>query len=183
MIETERLVLRHWTDADRPVFHAHCSDPEVMRYMGPLMTRGESDAKLDQMAAYDASHGYSFRAVERRADGVLLGFCGLKPGAPGTPIEDKVEIGWRFARFAWGQGYAYEAARASLDWAWAHLDVADVWAITTAANDASRRLMDRLGMIRRDDLAFDHPAVAVGSALRRHVTYVVARDGRALPSR
>ncbi len=175
MIETERLVLRHWTDADRPLFHAHCNDPVVMRYMGPLMTRAESDAKLDQMAAFDASHGYSFRAVERLADGALLGLCGLKPGAPGTPIEGKVEIGWRFARFAWGHGYAYEAARASLDWAWANLDVPEVWAITTAANQASRRLMDRLGMIRREGLDFDHPAVAADSALRGDVTYVAAR--------
>ena len=49
-----------------------------------------------------------------RDDGVLLGFCGLKPGAPGTPIDGEVEIGWRFGHACWGQGYAREAAAASL---------------------------------------------------------------------
>lgn len=175
MIETERLILRRWGEADRPVFHAHCSDLEVMRYLGGVQTRAETDAALDRQNGYLDSHGYCFWAVERREDGVLLGFCGLKPGAPGTPIERDVEIGWRFGRDYWRQGYAREAAQASLDWGWANLDAAEIAAITVQANEPSWRLMERLGMTRMVDGDFDHPGVADGSPLKRHIQYRIAR--------
>ncbi len=63
-----------------------------------------------------SAHGYCFWIVERREDGAMLGFCGLKPGPADTPIEGRVEIGWRLRADAWGKGYAREAAQASLDW-------------------------------------------------------------------
>ncbi|MGK6320133.1 GNAT family N-acetyltransferase [Sphingomonas sp. DT-204] len=175
MIETGRLILRRWRDDDRPAFHAHCSDPDVMRYLGPPLTRAETDAALDRQNGYLESHGYCFWAVERRADGALLGFCGLKPGAPGTPIEGMVEIGWRFGRAFWGQGYAREAAVASLDWGWANLDASHIVAITVLANERSWGLMERLGMQRVADGDFDHPTVPDDSPLKRHITYSIAR--------
>jgi RimJ/RimL family protein N-acetyltransferase len=175
MIETARLILRRWTDADRPVFHAHCSDPEVMRYLGPRQTRAETDAALDRQNGYIESHGYGFWAVERRDDGVLLGFCGLKPGAPATPIADDVEIGWRFGSAHWGLGYAREAAEASLAWGWRNTDAPSIAAITVAANGRSWGLMERLGMSRVEGGDFDHPAVPDGSPLKRHIIYRIAR--------
>ena len=175
MIETERLVLRGWTDRDRPVFHAQCSDVEVMRYLGGPQSRAETDAALDRQRGYLDSHGYCFWAVERRADAALLGFCGLKPGAAGTPIEGEVEIGWRFGRDHWGQGYAREAAAASLAWGWRHLDAPAIAAITVAANTRSWGLMERLGMVRDAGGDFDHPAVPDGSPLKRHILYRIAR--------
>ncbi|HEU4961217.1 MAG TPA: GNAT family N-acetyltransferase [Sphingomonas sp.] len=175
MIETERLVLRGWTDRDRPVFHAQCSDPEVMRYLGGPQSRAETDAALDRQRGYLDSHGYCFWAVERRADAALLGFCGLKPGAAGTPIEGEVEIGWRFGCDFWGQGYAREAAAASLGWGWRHLDAPTIAAITVAANTRSWGLMERLGMARVAGGDFDHPAVPDGSPLKRHILYRIER--------
>jgi RimJ/RimL family protein N-acetyltransferase len=121
MIETERLLLRRWRDEDRAAFHAHCSDPKVMEFLGPLMTREQVDAALDRQNRFLDTHGYCFWTVERKGDGALLGFCGLKPGREDTPIEGKVEIGWRFGVAYWGQGYAREAAQASLDWGWGNL--------------------------------------------------------------
>jgi RimJ/RimL family protein N-acetyltransferase len=176
VIETERLILRRWEDRDRPVFHAFCSDPEVMRYLGPLPAREETDAMVDRQNFYLDSHGYCFWAVERRADRVLLGFCGLKPGAPDTPIADDVEIGWRFGRDYWGQGYAREAAQASLDWGWANLDAPLISAITTLANERSRGLMVRLGMVRVLEGDFDHPKAE--GALKRHLLYRIGRPAR-----
>ena len=175
MIETGRLLLRRWTDADRPVFHAQCSDPEVMRFLGPLQSREETDAGLDRQNLYLESHGFCFWAVERRADAALLGFCGLKPGAPDTPIADDVEIGWRFGRAYWGQGYAREAAQASLAWGWANTDAPRIAAITVLANTRSWGLMGRLGMARAADEDFDHPTVAEGSPLKRHIVYRIGR--------
>ena len=176
MIETERLILRRWEDRDRPVFHAQCSDPEVMRYLGPIQTREETDAAVDRQNGCLDSLGYCFWAVERRSDRALLGFCGLKPGAPDTPIADDVEIGWRLGRDYWGRGYAREAAQASLDWGWENLDVPLISAITSLANERSWGLMIRLGMVRVLDGDFDHPKAE--GALKRHILYRIGRPAQ-----
>ncbi len=173
MIETERLTLRGWRDGDRDPFHAMCNDPDVMAYLGPPLSRAESAAAIDRQQALLATTGYCFWAVERAADRAFLGFCGLKPGAAGTPIENEIEIGWRLAAPHWGQGYAREAAAATLAWAWRTLDVPQVVAITVPANRRSWGLMERLGMVRVADGAFDHPAAP--PALRSHITYRIAR--------
>jgi RimJ/RimL family protein N-acetyltransferase len=77
-----------------------------------------------------------------------------------------IEVGWRFARHAWGQGYATEAARAALRVAFDVLDFPQVVAFTTVANQRSAAVMQRLGM--REDAPFDHPALPVGHPQRRH---------------
>jgi RimJ/RimL family protein N-acetyltransferase len=175
VIETERLILRGWRDADVDPFHAMGNDPEVMRYLGPPMSRADTQAAAERQNAFIASHGYCFWAIERKADGVFFGFCGLKPGPAGTPIENGVEIGWRLARDAWGQGFAREAAEASLDWGWANTDATEILAMTVVDNTRSRGLMERLGMTRDHAADFDHPAVAIGNPLRPHILYRIAR--------
>lgn len=175
MIETDRLHLRRWQNSDRAPFHAMCSDPLVMEHLGPLQSRAESDAVIDRLNGFIDSHGYSFWAVERRADRAFLGFCGIKPGPAETPIEGLPEIGWRLAVAHWGQGYAREAAAASIAWGWANLREDTIWAITTPDNVRSWGLMLRLGMEPRRPLDFDHPAVPDGSPLTAHVTYSIAR--------
>lgn len=173
VIETGRLILRPWRQADVAPFHAMSQDAEVMRYLGPPLGWDAVQGAHDRMVACQADHGFCFWAVERRADGRFLGFCGLKPGAP--PIEGEVEIGWRLARAAWGQGYAREAATASLAWAWDRLDVPHVTAITVPANRRSWGLMERLGMARAAADDFAHPDLPPGSPLSRHIVYRIAR--------
>jgi len=84
-------------------------------------------------------------------------------------------MGWRLRRDAWGQGYAIEAARACLDWAWSNLKADRIVAITVPANRASWSVMERLGMIRRPDLDFAHPNFAADHPLSAHITYVMER--------
>jgi len=173
MIETERLIVRSWRDSDRAPFAALNADPEVRRYLGPVQTQGESDAVIERLSAIDAKYGHTFWAVERRADGAFLGFCGLIPWD--VTDDARLEIGWRLARAWWGQGYAREAAVACLDWAWANTSHAAVHAITVPANTASWGLMERLGMQRLSGGDFDHPGVPDGSPLKRHITYRIDR--------
>jgi RimJ/RimL family protein N-acetyltransferase len=175
MIETERLVLRPWREGDMTPFHAMCSDPAVMRYLGPLQSRADVAAAVARQQVFQASEGYCFWAVARREDGQFLGFCGVKPGAERTPIEGQIEIGWRLRADAWGQGYAREAAQASLDWTWANLDAPGVAAITNIENTRSWGLMERLGMRRNPNEDFDHPAVPEGDPLRPHILYRIHR--------
>jgi RimJ/RimL family protein N-acetyltransferase len=171
MIATERLLLRRWEERDRPVFYAHCADPEVMRYFPATMTPTEVDETIDRQNGFHDEYGYCFWAVEERASGAMLGFCGLKPGAEGTPLENEVEIGWRFGRRYWGQGFAREAALASLDWGFVNLGIDRIGAITVPANVRSWGLMERVGMVRAVNQDFDHPVIADTSPLKRHITY------------
>ena len=175
MIETERLILRGWRDGDIEPFHTMCNDPEVMRYLGPPMSREVAEESAARQNGFLDSHGYCFWAVERKADGAFLGFCGLKPGPAGTPIADQVEIGWRLARDAWGKGYAKEAAEASIAWGWTNTDTPDIAAMTVLGNARSWGLMERLGMTRDPAGDFDHPAVAEGDPLRPHILYRIRR--------
>jgi RimJ/RimL family protein N-acetyltransferase len=177
MITTDRLQLRAWREEDIEPYFAMCSDPQVMEFLLPIRSREEIAAFIGRQCASQSQHDYSFWAVERLEDGAFLGFCGMKPGAEGTPIEGQVEIGWRLRREAWGHGYAREAAAACLDWAWARINADSVWAITVPANKRSWGLMERLGMTRHTDLDFDHPAVPAGSPLMRHLTYSIANPG------
>lgn len=175
MIETSRLILRGYAERDRAALWSHVQDPEVMRYLLPVPDATAFDAMIAQMQGYARDHGFTFWTVERRADRAVLGVCGLKPGRAGTPIAGEVEIGWRLGRAHWGQGYAREAAQATLDWTWATLDTPRVAAITVAANSASWGLMQRLGMTRVAGGDFDHPAVADDSPLKRHILYAIER--------
>lgn len=175
MIQTERLILRGWEQRDRAPFAAMGRDPRVMATLGPLIDRAQTDAVVDRLAGMEARLGYTFWALERRADGTFLGFCGLKPGPDDTPIQGGVEIGWRLAHAYWGHGYVHEAARACIAWLWSNTDEAQLWAITTPGNVRSLRVMERLGMQRVAGGEFDHPALAEGDPLRRHLTYRIAR--------
>lgn len=170
-IETVRLIVRPWRDADREPFWQMALDPDVMRYLPP-MTRAESEAAVDRMMALQADCGHCFWALERKDDGLFLGFCGILPPRP--PVNE-TEIGWRLARHAWGHGYAREAAEASLAWGWANLQVPAIMAITNSANERSWGLMERLGMTRQPDEDFDHPALAKGDPLRPHILYRIHR--------
>ena len=183
-LETERLILRDWRDEDWPLFFRHTNTPAVMRWLGdvmgqdpqvmatlgPLMDRAASAELLASLQARAAQHGHTLWALERKADGRVLGFTGIIRGRDG-PIEGKLEIGWRLASDCWGHGYASEAARASLDWVAENRPGEDVYAITAVINTRSRAVMERLGMTYEPELDFDHPRVAEDSPLHRHVTY------------
>lgn len=176
-IETERLILREWRDADRAPFHAMSSDPRVMATLGPLMSRAESDALIDRVQAHQMEHGHTVWAMERKTDASLLGWCGVVVVAiDGLPITGLPEIGWRLAHHAWGQGYAREGAEASLDWAFGTRGMEKIWAYTSTVNTRSWGLMERLGMVRDHDMDFEHPNVADSSPLKQHITYSIGRD-------
>jgi RimJ/RimL family protein N-acetyltransferase len=154
--ETERLRLRSWDDADEARFYDIMNTPAVMRWLGGQQTREEWNAGYQRLRAYERDLGFTFWLVERRADDAIVGFCGLKrANAPGADaITGEIEIGWRLREHAWGQGYAKEAAIASLDLAFGRFAAPSVVAVTALRNAPSQGLMKRLGMTRRQDLDF-----------------------------
>jgi RimJ/RimL family protein N-acetyltransferase len=172
MIETERLILRNWRASDLEPWAAMNADPAVMEHFPALLTADESAAMLAASQALITEKGWGLWAVERRADGVFLGFTGLMPLRESNPLAPGVEIGWRFARHAWGAGYASEAARAALAYGFEQLALPEIVSFTATGNLRSQAVMDRIGMTRREDLDFDHPALPKGHVLERHVVWV-----------
>ncbi|WP_213815420.1 GNAT family N-acetyltransferase [Glaciihabitans sp. dw_435] len=168
-VTTDRLVLRQWTDADRAPFAALNADPEVMRHFPAPLTTAESDAAVDRFSARITDNGWGLWAVEH--DGTFIGFTGLSVPPFEAPFTPAVEVGWRFARRAWGHGFATEAARAAAAVGFGELGLAEIVSFTTVGNERSRAVMRRLGMTHdsRDD--FEHPNLPPGHPLRPHVLY------------
>ena len=163
MIETPRLILRRWRDSDRPAFAAICADPEVMQWLGGVMTREQADQRIDRVEATFEALGYGRFLVERKSDGAFLGWCGVMPCHESvTPIAGQPEIGWRLVTTAWGEGYATEAARAALDDAFARVGLAEVLAYTSKANLRSQAVMQRLGLSREPQRDFHFPNTPAG---------------------
>lgn len=175
MIRTARLALRGWRDADAEPFLAMSRDPRVMACFPALLLPNEARETVKRQQALEKAGGHCFWIMERLSDRAFLGFCGITVGPAGTPIAGRPEIGWRLNRAWWGQGYAREAADASLAWVWANTDQLSVWSITVPANARSRALMERIGMTYVEDGDFDHPALASGHPLCRHVLYRIDR--------
>ena len=173
MIETERLILRPFEERDRAAMRAFWADPVVTADLGGVRDAEGADAIVARHEGYRSDGGLGFWVTERRGDGAMIGYCGLKPGAEGTPIEGELEIGWSLAPGAWGQGYAGEAARASLAWGWQHRDASRIVAITSRRNTASRRVMERIGMRHVGD--FRHPKYAPDDPVGDSVTYAIER--------
>ena len=172
-LQTDRLILREWQDGDRGGFAAIVGDPHVMRFYPATRSRAEADAWVDKMIATLADGTAHFMAVERKADGALLGLTGTANINFSIPSEPRVEIGWLLGQQFWGQGYAPEAAAAALQHAFDVLEHDDVVAFTARINLPSQRVMTKLGMVRALD--FDHPKVAEGHVLRPHVLYQIGR--------
>jgi len=149
MIETPRLILRQYREADRAAFRAMVADPEVMHDYGAPMGQDEADAFFERRRAQIETDRFGKWAVERRSDGVFLGFVGVSLVYPGLPIAPGLEIGWRLARAAWGFGYAAEAARASMTDTFERTGATEILSFTQPHNDRSLAVMRRLGF-RRD---------------------------------
>lgn len=171
---TDRLTLRGWHDGDRDAFHTMNSDPHVMATIGPVMTRGQSDAFLNRIINHFGEHGFGVWCVE--LDGEVVGYTGFM-----VPwFRDGIEIGWRIRSEYWGRGIAPEAARGCVRHAFEEADRGglgfdELISFTAAINANSRRVMDKIGMTYDPTADFDHPGVPVGDPLRPHVLYRLPR--------
>jgi RimJ/RimL family protein N-acetyltransferase len=176
MIETERLILRPPTDADREAIYALNADPRVGEWLSGPMTREQADALMARMLQRTAEDGFSLWPVERKADGAVIGMAGLIAMGADLPPGPALEVGWRFAPETWGHGYATEAARGAIDWGFAiRPEAPEIIAITARTNLRSQAVMQRLGMVHEPWRDFDHPRLPDDSPLKAHVTYSLKR--------
>ncbi|HEX7930030.1 MAG TPA: GNAT family N-acetyltransferase [Sphingomicrobium sp.] len=173
--ETERLRLRTWDRKDLDEFIRHTNTEGVMRWLGGVWPREKHEAAFGRIERYQRDFGHTFWIVERKSDGALLGFCGLKRvNSEGAPNPGDFEVGWRLREDAWGHGYAKEAAIASLDLAFERFGAPNVVALTVRQNEASQGLMKRLRMNRREDMDFQ--STDMPPELNPVITYRIDAD-------
>jgi RimJ/RimL family protein N-acetyltransferase len=160
IVETERLILRTEAPGDLAIWVQHMNTPAVMEYLGGPRDPHKIEASFAKEAATRAQHGFSFMMMQHKQSGDLIGKCGLKrvdnPLAPAI-MHSQFEIGWTLRAEYWRQGYAFEAATASLNLAFNRFDALIVYALTSERNTASWRMMEKLAMQRRMDLDFADP--------------------------
>jgi RimJ/RimL family protein N-acetyltransferase len=161
--------MRPWVGADLEPFAEMNADPEVMRYFPAMLTQEASDALAARAQAGLEENGWGLWALE--IDRRFAGFTGLtRPGWD----ESLVEIGWRLPRWAWGHGYATEAAREALAAGFHDFGLSEIVSFTAVSNERSQAVMRRLGMTRDSADDFDYPMIAEGHPLRRSVLYRIS---------
>jgi RimJ/RimL family protein N-acetyltransferase len=147
-LETERLVLRRFTDADVDLLFDLDSDPHVMRFLtgGALTPRVVIAHEILPriLGYYSRFEGFGFWAAIEKATGDFLGWFSFRPLDEAR--GDQIELGYRLRRAAWGRGYATEGSRALIRKGFTELGVQRVVASTFEANTASRRVMEKAGM-------------------------------------
>jgi ribosomal-protein-alanine N-acetyltransferase len=178
-LQTLRLRLRRWREADREPFAALNADPVVMQHFPDLLTRQQSDSLVESIESGFERRGFGLWAVKVRATGAFIGFTGLGEPTLEAHFTPAVEVGWRLARSAWGQGYATEAARASLAFGFDEIGLDQIVSFTSTENRRSRAVMERIGMTRNPDDDFEHPDLPAKHPLRPHVLYRISRASAA----
>ena len=156
--ETQRLILRTIDEADAAEQHRVLNTPAVMARLGGPKELHEIEAKHAKAMQWYAQRGFSFLMVIEKASGELVGHAGIKlVDNPLAKNQGDHEIGWLIREDRWRRGYAAEAVGAVLEWAFTRVDAPHVVALTSEANVPSWKLMEKLGMVRREDLDFDDP--------------------------
>lgn len=176
ILSTPRLILRTWTPEDVASMAAINSDLLVMEHFPSTQDLNTTQKLIQHINEQYVRYGYTAYAVETKNTGEFIGFVGLDHPSFEIPNftgknQPVVEIGWRLSSEHWSKGYAIEAAKAVMEYAFTVLNLKEIIAFTVVANMRSRRVMEKLGMHHdtRDD--FDHPKLEKTSSLCRHVLY------------
>jgi len=154
-LETERLILRRWSPHEFEVFSAMHAEPEIMRFLsrdGQPLTRFQSWQNFCIDFGHWQLRGFGMFAVVERATNELVGYVGPwhPEGWPG------LEINWRLRHKFWGRGYATEAARRCVEFAFTDLDRDELISLIDKDNLRSIRVAERLGQKPSEMLSFPH---------------------------
>ena len=143
-ITTPRLILRTFTEEDIDPMVRILGGKDVLRYFPRTdpPPRDRVQKMIVGLLKHWEEHGYGLWAVESRSTGDLMGRCGLQI----LPETEEVEVDFILGRPFWGQGFATEAGRASLQYGFEQLRLERVIGIAHVENKASQRVLEKLGM-------------------------------------
>jgi RimJ/RimL family protein N-acetyltransferase len=175
VIETERLILRTWTDEDADAYYLLNQDSKVIEFLLGSLTMKEVKDFIAAMNQQFDKIGYTLFATEEIASGKLIGFIGLNPPKWEAHFTPCVEIGWRLGSQYWNQGFATEGARAALEFGFSKCGLTEVVSFTVPANVRSIRVMERIGMQRDVNGDFAHPKLSPDHQFSKHILYRIQK--------
>ena len=171
IISTERLGLRRWNDSDIEPFSKMNQDAEVMKYFPKLLTDEESFAMMQRIKQHFKKNNFGLFAVENKLTEQFIGFTGFNIPAFESFFTPCVEIGWRYKKEVWGNGFATEAANGCLKYGFEDLKFDKIVSFTSRLNINSEKLMRRIGMTYVTE--FEHPNIEKENILCLHVLYQI----------
>ncbi|MBT6094410.1 MAG: GNAT family N-acetyltransferase [Rhodospirillaceae bacterium] len=171
VVETTRLVLRTWHEADFEPLCAINADPRVMEFFPDVQDQLKTKRIIAWLSAHFDEHGYTFFATEEKESGTLIGFVGLANVEFEAHFTPATEIGWRLGFEHWGKGYATEAAIAALSYGFNRFGLPEIVSFAPEKHTHSRRVMEKIGLVRDLTGGFDHPNAPPDSDLQPFVLY------------
>ncbi len=175
ILESERLILRPWSQEDKKPFAAMNADPDVMRFFPSPSSEDQSNASVDRAIEHQKNYSFCFWAAELKSDNSFAGFIGLQHVPDSLPCAPAVEIGWRLAKHTWGRGLAPEGARAALKYGFNVLKLDEIVSLAPKLNEPSLRVMQKIGMVTDPAEDFDHPLLDDDSPLKPCKLYRLKR--------
>lgn len=169
ILETQRLILREMTQADLPALRRILQDEETMVAYNGAFDEAETQAWLDRQLARYAQYGFGLWAVVLKQTGEMIGQCGLTMQP--WHGDEVLEVGYLFNRAFWHHGYATEAARGCMEYAFDRLGAKEICSIIRDTNQPSRRVAERNGLVLRDTWVKHYRGVDMP-----HVRYCATRD-------
>jgi ribosomal-protein-alanine N-acetyltransferase len=146
-------------------------DKEVMRYFPSTLDEQQTLEMVERISFHFEEKGFGLYAVENKLSGEFMGYTGFKIPTFNSFFTPSVEIGWRYHKNFWGHGFATEAATGCLQYGFNSLHFEKINSFTAEVNIPSEKVMKRIGMNYAG--SFDHPNIAPGHFLRRHVLYEI----------
>ena len=171
---TERLIIRCWKDSDIELFAQMNMDKEVMKYFPKTLSYIETQERVEKIRSNIDEHNFGLYAVEYKTTEQFIGFTGFSTPTFEAYFTPCIEIGWRYRKEFWGQGFATEAAKACLKYGFEVLNFDKIVSFTSTLNINSEKVMKRIGMTFIG--YFDNPQIEENNPLCRHVLYQIENE-------
>jgi RimJ/RimL family protein N-acetyltransferase len=169
LFTSERLGFRNWEPADIDEMHHINTDPAVMEFFPGVLTREQTSEFIERMKTQFANKGFCYFAVEKLENNEFIGFTGLCEQTYNASFTPCVDIGWRIKSSEWNKGFATEAAKKCLDYAFNVLKLEAVYATAPKINIKSEHIMKKIGMKKQYE--FEHPLLINDARLKTCVLY------------
>jgi len=171
-LETERLIMRGWIEADIRSFAAMNRDERIMEFFPFRLNEEETMQMIGIFCDRMQQEGHLYLPLIEKKSENFVGIVNLAPVSFTAHFTPATEIGWRLAFDFWGNGYATEAAKKLIEYGFNELHLDQIVSFTATGNKRSSAVMQRLGMTYEGE--FDHPGLPQDNQLRQHALYRIA---------
>lgn len=170
-LETERITLREWLPQDVAAFARMNSDPLIMEYFPRVLNEETTVRLINRFQEHFDKYGFGMYALEHKETKSFMGFAGISHVRDLFPFAPAVEMAWRLEYEYWGKGFATEAARAIISYAFNNLELKELVAFSVYDNARAIHMMEKLGLKHDKKGDFDYPKLPSGHPLGCHVLY------------